>query len=61
MLRVMRLISPSLLINNTSSAELLLAIFSDVVVVVIESVNCFGVSDPVLERVKIRLVSIPEE
>lgn len=59
LLRVMRLISPSLLIKSTSSVEFLLAVFIDVVVVVMESVNCFGVRDPVFERVRIRRVSIP--
>lgn len=61
LLRVMRLISPSLLITSTSSAELLPDIFRDDVVVVIESVNCLGVSDPVFDLVRILLVSIPEE
>lgn len=60
LLRVIRLISPSLLMKSRSSEVVFPVIFMEVVVVVIESVNCFGVRDPVLERVRIRLVSKPK-
>lgn len=46
--------SPSLFITRTSSEDL---VFTEAVVDVTESVNCFGVREPVLDRVTILLAS----
>ena len=60
LLLVTRVMSPSLLMTRTSSVEFdesRDAIFRDPVVAVTESVNCFGVSDPVFDLVIIFLDS----
>ena len=57
LLLVIRDISPSLLMIKISSEDVLPVILNDPVVAVTESVNCFGVSEPVFDRVKIFLVS----
>lgn len=54
MLRVTLVMSPSLFITRTSSEDL---VFMEAVVDVTESVNCFGVREPVLDRVTILLAS----
>ena len=54
MLRVTLVMSPSLFITRTSSEDL---VFTEAVVDVTESVNCFGVREPVLDRVTILLAS----
>lgn len=57
LLRVTLVISPSLFMTRTSSEVEEDSFLKEPLVVVTESENCFGVSDPVLDRVTIFLAS----